>query len=90
MILNSETVKYFSLQGLWEIRKILLKGFKFQMETNWDGEDLEFEYCCKGWSNALENAVTAKDFGRIFDDMNNQAGDIYGTEGWEKGLGLPA
>lgn len=89
MILDSNTVKWLSPEGLEIIKNTLVTGLERQLKDNWDGEDLEFEDCCKGWSEALQKAKTPYDFGRIFDDLNKQAGDIYGTEGWEKGLGLP-
>ena len=87
MKITSDTLRlYFSYEVRMAIRAILLTGLEFQLKTNWDGEDLEFKECCDVWSESL---LDIRKLGMVVDDMNNQAGDMFGTEGWEHGLGIP-
>lgn len=90
MKLNRETLQYFSLGGKMAVTEILLKGLAEQKANEMKGPEddwnLEFIECCDVWSDALKKGQLAF----VCEDMNSQAGDMFGTEGWEKGLGLPA
>lgn len=88
MRLDRQTISWFSESGCNTLRNIMIAGLEGQLKHNWDGEDLEFEECCNVWLRTLrKNTVTS--LVMVCEDMNNQADDIFGTEGWEKGLGIP-
>jgi hypothetical protein len=87
MILDRETVGWLSPEGKEVIRQKIILGLRKQLRDYWDDSDEEFKECCETWQQTL--LLKPDSLARVCEDMNNQAGDMFGTEGWEKGLGLP-
>jgi hypothetical protein len=89
MRLDRQTLAWFSLGGKIELTNILLKGLAEQkaneLKNPEDEQNLEFLECCDVWSDTLKEGGLVK----VCEDMNAQADDMFGTEGWQKGLGLP-
>lgn len=88
MRLDRYTIIWLTKEGWTTLIGLMLNGLAWQLANNWDGEDLEFEACCKDWTEILKKN-TRESLIAVCEDMNKQAGDMFGTEGWEKGLGIP-
>ncbi len=88
MKLTSHTVTYLSEQGWQAICNILIIGLTKQLQND-SGDDLEFTECAEVWRDALILCKTKENLGEIFDSLNDDADDMFGTEGWEHGLGIP-
>lgn len=86
MRLDRNTLAFFSPEGKKALISTLIKGLNNQMDSG-DPEDREFLDCCAYWRDTL---LLKPDYlWLVVTELNESAGDMFGTEGWEKGLGLP-